>query len=91
MLDVPYGKKLEGGKVSYYYEANSGMFEYLTVDACVDRFRADVSYLDKRCAAIMLSNGKKVGTFGVLHPEVLASYQIGYPTSGLEMNLEYFL
>lgn len=31
---------------------------------------------------------KKVGIFGVLHPEVLEKFEVGYPASILEMNLE---
>ena len=30
----------------------------------------------------------KIGAFGVLHPEVLKSYDIPFPTSALEMDLE---
>jgi phenylalanyl-tRNA synthetase beta chain len=31
---------------------------------------------------------QKIGTFGVLHPEVLKAYDIAFPTSALEMDLE---
>jgi phenylalanyl-tRNA synthetase beta subunit len=29
-----------------------------------------------------------VGTFGILHPEVLKAYEIGFPTSAVELDLE---
>jgi phenylalanyl-tRNA synthetase beta subunit len=31
---------------------------------------------------------QKIGTFGVLHPEVLKAYDIAFPSSALEMDLE---
>jgi phenylalanyl-tRNA synthetase beta chain len=34
---------------------------------------------------------EKVGTIGVLHPSVLASFGIDYPCSALEFNLHPFL
>ena len=32
-----------------------------------------------------------IGTFGVLHPHVLANYELAYPVSTLEINVEHFL
>ena len=32
-----------------------------------------------------------VGTFGVLHPRVLVNYELQYPVSILELNIEHFL
>ncbi len=42
--------------------------------------RADVFY--KNCI---------VGTFGIVHPEVLGNFEIGYPCSALELDLEPFV
>jgi len=45
-------------------------------------------------AAIYLRlNGKQVriGEFGILHPTVLDSFELRYPVSTLELNLEVFL
>lgn len=39
----------------------------------------------------MLSDGRVVGRFGVVHPEVLANFDISYPVSALELNIEPFL
>ena len=33
----------------------------------------------------------KIGSFGILHPDVLNSFQINYPGSAVEINLEPFL
>ena len=52
------------------------------------------TFFPGRCADVMLvkkgeeGTPKKIGTFGVLHPEVLKAYDIAYPTSALEMDLE---
>ena len=32
-----------------------------------------------------------IGTLGVLHPSVLANFEINYPCSALEFNVEVFL
>ncbi|KAJ3417317.1 hypothetical protein HDV05_005773 [Chytridiales sp. JEL 0842] len=42
--------------------------------------RADVYY-----------QNKLVGTFGIIHPEVLQHYEFQYPSSALELNLEPFV
>ena len=33
----------------------------------------------------------QIGSFGILHPEVLANFDITYPGSAVEINLEPFL
>eukprot|EP00736_Rhodelphis_marinus_P013381 Rmarinus@m.10879 len=48
------------------------------------------TYFPGRCADVLV-RGKKVGEFGVLHPDVVTSFDIGYPTSGMELSLEAFL
>lgn len=32
-----------------------------------------------------------IGSFGILHPDVLAAFQITYPGSAVEINIEPFL
>jgi phenylalanyl-tRNA synthetase beta chain len=32
----------------------------------------------------------QVGSFGIVHPEVLAAFEIPYPVSALEINLQPF-
>jgi phenylalanyl-tRNA synthetase beta chain len=50
------------------------------------------TYFPGRAAAIMLTSpGKEqvsIGTFGILHPEVLGNFDIQYPASCMELDLE---
>ena len=52
------------------------------------------TYFPGRAAEILLTSpatsGERVriGTFGILHPEVLGNFDVGYPASCLEINLE---
>lgn len=48
------------------------------------------TFFEGRSADIML-NGIVVGTFGILHPHVLTKFEISFPCSALEINLEPFL
>ncbi|KAI9849447.1 MAG: phenylalanine--tRNA ligase subunit beta [Sclerophora amabilis] len=54
----------------------------------------DSTFFPGHAAAIHLRlNGteKVIGTFGILHPSVLEKFELRYPVSTLEMNLEVFL
>lgn len=54
----------------------------------------DATYLAGHAAAIYLSvEGKanRVGTFGILHPKVLQKFELPFPTTAMEMNVEVFL
>lgn len=42
-------------------------------------------------AADIFVNGKKLGSMGVLHPQVLSSFGLANPVSALEINIEPFL
>lgn len=57
---------------------------YIDEESSVETYfkgrRADVVY-----------EGKVVGTFGVLHPDVLEKFEIGFPCTAFEMNIEPFL
>lgn len=48
------------------------------------------TFFPGRCAEIIY-NGLKVGTFGVLHPEVVTNFELNLPCSALEINIEPFL
>eukprot|EP00955_Chlamydomonas_euryale_P050009 354441-Chlamydomonas_euryale.AAC.2 len=50
---------------------------------------ADAAYFPGRQAKVV-AFGKDVGHFGVVHPEVLTAFEITYPVSALELNLEPF-
>ena len=52
----------------------------------------DPTYFPGRCAHIVLvaSDGAKtpIGTMGIVHPAVLANFDIDYPTSAIELDVE---
>ena len=51
-------------------------------------------YLPGHAASVHVNvEGKHhvVGNFGILHPTVLKNYELPYPSSVLEINLEAFL
>lgn len=47
-------------------------------------------FLQGRQASIIYK-GKQIGTFGIVHPEVLNNFDIPDPCSFLELNIETFL
>lgn len=54
----------------------------------------DPTYFPGHAAAIHLRLGGKesvIGVFGILHPTVLENFELKYPVSTLEMNIEVFL
>ncbi len=48
------------------------------------------TYFPGRRADVFV-NGQLIGAFGILHPQVLGAFEISYPTSALEINIEPFL
>ncbi|CAL5218775.1 g494 [Coccomyxa viridis] len=50
----------------------------------------DSTFFPGRQAAVF-SGGKQVGAFGVVHPDVLDKFDIPYPVSALELNVEPFV
>ncbi|KAL2467624.1 putative phenylalanine--tRNA ligase beta subunit [Forsythia ovata] len=50
----------------------------------------DPEFLPGRQASIMYK-GKQIGTFGIVHPQVLANFDIPDPCSFVEINIENFL
>ena len=52
----------------------------------------DPTYLGGRCAEIFLTKSNtRVGSFGTVHPEVLEMFELEFPTSAVELDLEAFL
>ena len=49
-----------------------------------------VTFFPGRHAAIY-AKGERVGEFGVVHPEVLEAFDIQYPVSAMELELEPFI
>jgi len=56
---------------------------------------ADPSFLEGRCAEVFVADGAKIGAkigvFGTVHPEVLANFELEFPTSAADIDLQYFL
>lgn len=53
--------------------------------------RADSPEFLRRRQADIIYKGKHIGTFGVVHPEVLENFDISFPCSYVELSLESFL
>jgi len=54
----------------------------------------DPTYFPGHAASIHVRIGEKeqvIGTFGILHPTVLEKYELRYPVSAVEINIEAFL
>ncbi|GAB7346431.1 hypothetical protein MBLNU457_5128t1 [Dothideomycetes sp. NU457] len=52
------------------------------------------TFLAGHAAAVYLKVGKQtqqIGSFGILHPSVLKNFELPFPVSALELNLEVFL
>jgi len=50
----------------------------------------DPTYFTGRCADVLVDD-VSVGRVGVLHPEVVAAFDLSLPCAALEMNIEHFL
>ena len=54
----------------------------------------DPTYFPGHAASVHVRIAGKehnIGTFGILHPTVLEKYELKYPVSTLELNIETFL
>lgn len=51
----------------------------------------DASFFPGRRADIIVNGKQKIGVMGIIHPEVLKAFEITYPVSALELDLEVFL
>ena len=54
----------------------------------------DPTYFPGHAASIHVCIGGKdqvIGSFGILHPTVLEKYELKYPVSTLELNVEAFM
>ncbi|KAL8581835.1 hypothetical protein ACOMHN_010209 [Nucella lapillus] len=50
----------------------------------------DATFFPGRCAAVVVQ-GARIGTLGVLHPDVIARFDLGLPCAALEISIEPFL
>lgn len=50
----------------------------------------DPTFFSGRCAQI-IADGKPIGKFGILHPDVITSFDLNLPCSALELSIEPFV
>mmetsp|Transcript_19762 Transcript_19762/g.33978 ORF Transcript_19762/g.33978 Transcript_19762/m.33978 type:complete len:594 (+) Transcript_19762:62-1843(+) len=50
----------------------------------------DPTFFSGRCARVVM-NGQRIGTLGVVHPEVLRNFDLVHPASALELDIEPLL
>lgn len=50
----------------------------------------DPTFFSGRCAEVVV-NERVIGKLGVVHPEVLQSFDLHMPVSALEINIESFV
>ncbi|MCL4389236.1 phenylalanine--tRNA ligase subunit beta [Candidatus Marsarchaeota archaeon] len=65
--------------------AVSAMLDYLGLKFTIEGGK-DPAFIDGRCAKIVV-NGKSIGVFGEIHPEVLENFSIAEPVVAAEMHL----
>lgn len=89
LLDVQWNPdKTVGG---YYLDAVDGAYYIKMLIQMFDMLSlVDPTYFPRRCANI-ICNSKVIGRIGVLHPDVLAKFELTNPCSCLEINIEPFL
>ncbi|KAL6769077.1 TSF1 [Auxenochlorella protothecoides x Auxenochlorella symbiontica] len=80
-LRVPLVARLAGEEGERARAAYGGGYEWKAED--------DATFFPGRCAAVY-AKGERVGQFGIVHPQVLAAFDIAFPVSALELDLEPF-
>lgn len=89
LLEVPWSS--DKSVAGYYLDAVDGIFlQLLFVLIIIILLFTDPAYFPKRCANVVC-NSKIIGRIGVLHPDVLAKFELTNPCSSLEINIEPFL
>jgi phenylalanyl-tRNA synthetase beta chain len=71
-------------------EEEEKKFEYDANRVYTVRTANNSTFLPGRSADIYIAKNK-IGSFGILHPKVLQAYEINYPCSAVEINIEVFL
>ncbi|KAH0839905.1 phenylalanyl-tRNA synthetase subunit beta [Lanmaoa asiatica] len=93
MLEVPRIGKEDKDKPSGYYIVEGDDSAYFPGRAATIYYRSppitQATLNNVKEAAV--SRDTVIGTLGVLHPSVLANFEINYPCSALEFNVEVFL
>ncbi|CAH0020187.1 unnamed protein product [Clonostachys rhizophaga] len=78
MLRTPFITREQAGKPDGYW---------------IEELKEDTYFHGHAAAVHLRLNGKeqRIGEFGILHPSVLENFDLRYPVSTLEINLEVFL
>ena len=92
LLEVPVTKDGSG----YYIKASDGKCELFnnqdiendTSTTLVSSI--DSTFLQGRCAEVH-ARGEVIGKLGVIHPEVITTFDLGMPAAAIEINIEPFL
>ncbi|AEH06634.1 phenylalanine--tRNA ligase subunit beta [Methanothermococcus okinawensis] len=63
-----------------------GLLREIDIDYTLENYHHP-SFIDGRCAKIISNEGKTIGYFGELHPEVILNFDLEYPIVGFEMEL----
>jgi phenylalanyl-tRNA synthetase beta chain len=78
----------------YYIKETDGMSPLNQNDMNKNADFIDATYFPGHAGSIHIRIGGKdqvIGSFGVLHPTVLEKYELKYPVSVVELNVEAFL
>lgn len=91
-----YIKNSAKGQEEQYRVARDGWYYTIRELKEEDGHPSAGSYFPGRAAEVMLTKpgqegSKSIGTFGILHPEVLSNFDVLYPSSALELDLEELL
>ncbi len=96
--ELPEGARAERHLAVVYIHPKAGFTEIKSVAEALMR-DLDINYelkafdhgsfIPGRCAEIVVE-GKTLGYFGELHPEVITAFELEYPVVALEINLELF-
>lgn len=88
-----YIKNSSKGDEEKYRVAREGW--YYTIRELNDGHSSSGTYFPGRAAEVLLTKPGaervSIGTFGILHPEVLSNFDVQYPSSSLELDLEILL
>lgn len=83
MLSTPRITKDDKGSLGYWIEE--------AVDSTYFPGRSAYVFLRYICPETSTRKAIRIGSFGILHPSVLESFDLANPTTAIELNLEPFV
>jgi len=93
--EAAYIKNSSKGQEEKYRVSKEGWYYTIRELKEEDGHPSAGTYFPGRAAEVLLTKPGcervSIGTFGILHPEVLGNFDIGYPSSALELDLEILL